>query len=76
MLFIQVVDLCKGRISPLTGEPIRVVAAGGARDFYHVCESCDLGIFDHRGLAAALCMGADAVWVGTRYAVCWQMHAF
>ena len=25
------------------------------------------GIFDHRGLAAALCMGADAVWVGTRF---------
>lgn len=53
ILIPKVVDLCKGRISPLTGEPIRVVAAGG--------------IFDHRGLAAALCMGADAVWVGTRF---------
>lgn len=25
------------------------------------------GIFDGRGLAAALCWGAQAVWVGTRF---------
>jgi len=53
ILIPKVVDLCKGHLSPLTGKPIMVVAAGG--------------IFDHRGLAAALCMGADAVWVGTRF---------
>ena len=39
--------------SPLTGKPIYVVAAGG--------------IFDGRGLAAALSWGAQAVWVGTRF---------
>eukprot|EP00658_Telonema_sp_P-2_P077035 TRINITY_DN6875_c0_g1_i3.p1 TRINITY_DN6875_c0_g1~~TRINITY_DN6875_c0_g1_i3.p1 ORF type:complete len:405 (+),score=113.65 TRINITY_DN6875_c0_g1_i3:139-1353(+) len=53
VLIPKVVDACKGRISPLTGQQVSVVAAGG--------------IFDHRGLAAALCMGADAVWVGTRF---------
>ena len=40
VLIPQVVDLCKGRISPLTGEQVLVVAAGG--------------FFDGRGLAAAL----------------------
>lgn len=47
------VDACKGKKSPLTGEPIYVVAAGG--------------IYDGRGLAAALMWGAQAVWVGTRF---------
>lgn len=44
----QVVDLCKNAKSPLTGGPVHVVAAGG--------------IFDGRGLAAALCWGAQ-VWI-------------
>lgn len=35
------------------GATVPVVAAGG--------------IFDGRGLAAALCLGADGVWVGTRF---------
>jgi len=35
------------------GDRVPVVAAGG--------------IFDGRGLAAALCLGADGVWVGTRF---------
>mmetsp|Transcript_47003 Transcript_47003/g.102259 ORF Transcript_47003/g.102259 Transcript_47003/m.102259 type:complete len:336 (+) Transcript_47003:24-1031(+) len=35
------------------GDKVPVVAAGG--------------IFDGRGLAAALCYGADGVWVGTRF---------
>jgi len=53
ILIPKVVDLCRGAVSPLTGEPVYVVAAGG--------------IFEGRGLAAALCWGAKAVWVGTRF---------
>jgi len=47
------VDACKNAKSPLTGEPVFVVAAGG--------------IADGRGLAAALSYGAAGVWVGTRF---------
>lgn len=47
------VDLCKGKKSPLTGQPVHVIAAGG--------------IYDGRGLAASLMYGAQAVWVGTRF---------
>eukprot|EP00747_Dinoflagellata_sp_TGD_P165825 gnl/TRDRNA2_/TRDRNA2_187718_c0_seq1.p1 gnl/TRDRNA2_/TRDRNA2_187718_c0~~gnl/TRDRNA2_/TRDRNA2_187718_c0_seq1.p1 ORF type:complete len:366 (+),score=80.10 gnl/TRDRNA2_/TRDRNA2_187718_c0_seq1:58-1155(+) len=53
VLIPMVVDLCKGRKSPLTGEQVPVVAAGG--------------IYDGRGLAMALSLGAQAVWVGTRF---------
>jgi len=53
VLIPMVVDLCKGKKSPLNGQPILVVAAGG--------------IFDGRGLAMALALGAEAVWVGTRF---------
>mmetsp|Transcript_45110 Transcript_45110/g.63136 ORF Transcript_45110/g.63136 Transcript_45110/m.63136 type:complete len:363 (-) Transcript_45110:40-1128(-) len=53
ILWPIVVDLCKGHKSPLTGEPIHVVAAGG--------------IFDGRGLAMALSHGCQGVWVGTRF---------
>ncbi|KAH0830381.1 2-nitropropane dioxygenase [Lanmaoa asiatica] len=53
VLIPAVVDLCKNVRSPLSGEPIVVVAAGG--------------IADGRGLAAALSYGADGVWVGTRF---------
>ena len=47
------VDVCKGYTSKLTGDPIFVVAAGG--------------IYDGRGLAMALSLGAQGVWVGTRF---------
>ena len=53
ILIPAVVDLCKGHKSPLTGEDIIVVAAGG--------------IADGRGLAASLSYGASGVWVGTRF---------
>jgi len=53
VLIPLVVDACAGVKSPLTGQPIYVVAAGG--------------IFDGRGLAMSLSLGAQAVWVGTRF---------
>jgi NAD(P)H-dependent flavin oxidoreductase YrpB (nitropropane dioxygenase family) len=53
VLIPQVVDLCKGKKSELTGGPIHVIAAGG--------------IYDGRGLAMGLSLGASAVWVGTRF---------
>jgi NAD(P)H-dependent flavin oxidoreductase YrpB (nitropropane dioxygenase family) len=37
----------------MTGLPVQVIAAGG--------------IFNGQGLAAALMLGASAVWVGTRF---------
>ena len=52
-LIPQCVDLCRGRTSPLNGEQVLVVAAGG--------------IYDGRGVAAALALGAAGVWVGTRF---------
>jgi NAD(P)H-dependent flavin oxidoreductase YrpB (nitropropane dioxygenase family) len=53
ILIPKVVDVVKGHKSPLTGEPIYVVGAGG--------------VFDGRGLAMVLSLGAEAAWVGTRF---------
>lgn len=53
VLIPTVVDLCKGKKSPLTGNDITVVAAGG--------------MYNGKSLAAALMMGAAGVWVGTRF---------
>lgn len=47
------VEACAGKVSPLTGDPILVVAAGG--------------IYNGKGLAAALAYGAAGAWVGTRF---------
>lgn len=53
VLIPAVVELCKGRTSPMSGKPVQVVAAGG--------------IYNGQTVAAALMMGASAVWVGTRF---------
>eukprot|EP01063_Lacrimia_lanifica_P011976 TRINITY_DN1862_c0_g1_i1.p1 TRINITY_DN1862_c0_g1~~TRINITY_DN1862_c0_g1_i1.p1 ORF type:complete len:383 (+),score=232.74 TRINITY_DN1862_c0_g1_i1:69-1151(+) len=53
VLIPQVIDAVKGRVSPLTGKPMTVVAAGG--------------IYDGRTSAAAFALGASGVWVGTRF---------
>ncbi|KAJ1552327.1 hypothetical protein HK405_011754 [Cladochytrium tenue] len=53
VLIPKIADMIKGRTSRLNGQPIYLVAAGG--------------IFDGRSLAMALCLGAQAVWVGTRF---------
>lgn len=53
LLIPACVDLASKRTSPLTGEPVMVLAAGG--------------IYDGRGLASALMSGAAGVWVGTRF---------
>lgn len=45
----------------MTGKPIIVLAGGG--------------IHDSRGLAATLAMGADGVWVGTRFVACKESGA-
>lgn len=53
VLIPALVEAVKGHKSPLTGLPVQVVAAGG--------------IHNGQLLAAALMMGASAVWVGTRF---------
>jgi len=53
LLIPACVDAVKGHKSPLTGQPIHVLAAGG--------------MYDGRGLASALVYGAAGVWVGTRF---------
>mmetsp|Transcript_90951 Transcript_90951/g.283374 ORF Transcript_90951/g.283374 Transcript_90951/m.283374 type:complete len:348 (+) Transcript_90951:127-1170(+) len=56
----QVVDLVRGKKN-FFGKQVPVVAAGG--------------IFDGRGLGAALCLGAAGVWVGTRFIACEEANA-
>ena len=46
-------DICARYTSPMTGKPVALVAAGGVND--------------GRSLAAALMLGAGAVWIGTRF---------
>jgi len=53
ILIPTVVQLVKGKTSPMTGKPVQVIAAGG--------------IFNGQSLAAALMLGASAVWVCTRF---------
>eukprot|EP00443_Scrippsiella_acuminata_P030234 CAMPEP_0115307778 /NCGR_PEP_ID=MMETSP0270-20121206/73327_1 /TAXON_ID=71861 /ORGANISM="Scrippsiella trochoidea, Strain CCMP3099" /LENGTH=378 /DNA_ID=CAMNT_0002726253 /DNA_START=62 /DNA_END=1196 /DNA_ORIENTATION=- len=51
-LIPQIVDACRGRKN-FFGGPVVCVAAGG--------------VYDGRGLAASLALGAAGVWVGTRF---------
>ncbi|GAQ06736.1 probable nitronate monooxygenase [Aspergillus lentulus] len=53
ILIPTVAKLCQGKKSPMTGQPVQVVAAGG--------------LFNGNSLAAALMLGASAVWIGTRF---------
>jgi NAD(P)H-dependent flavin oxidoreductase YrpB (nitropropane dioxygenase family) len=53
VLIPAVVELVKGKTSPMTGQPVQVIAAGG--------------IYNGQTTAAALMLGASAVWVGTRF---------
>lgn len=53
ILIPTVAKMCQGHKSPLTGQPVQVVAAGG--------------LFNGQSLAAALMLGASAVWIGTRF---------
>lgn len=46
-------DICKRYTSPLTKQPVTLVAAGG--------------INDGRSVASALMLGASGVWIGTRF---------
>ncbi|KAI9742925.1 MAG: hypothetical protein M1818_003655 [Claussenomyces sp. TS43310] len=53
VLIPAVAALCRGRTSPMTKAPVQVIAAGG--------------ISNGATVAAALMLGATAVWVGTRF---------
>jgi len=53
VLIPTVAQLVKGHKSPMSGEPVQVIAAGG--------------LFNGQSLAAALQLGASGVWVGTRF---------
>eukprot|EP01084_Bolivina_argentea_P085123 153858_1 len=60
-LLPKAIDMVKGCKSPLTGQPIYCVGAGG--------------IYDGRGVAMALTYGAQAVWCGTRFVNCLESGA-
>ena len=53
ILIPTVAQMCKGKKSPMTGQEVQVVAGGG--------------LFNGQSLAAALMLGASAVWIGTRF---------
>jgi NAD(P)H-dependent flavin oxidoreductase YrpB (nitropropane dioxygenase family) len=53
VLIPTVAKLVQGKKSPLTGQPVQVIAAGG--------------LFNGNSVAAALMLGASAVWIGTRF---------
>ena len=61
ILIPTVAAMCRGKKSPLTGQDVQVVAAGG--------------LFNGQSVAAALMLGANAVWIGTRFVLCVEAGA-
>ena len=61
VLIPTVAQMVKGHKSPMTGRPVEVVAAGG--------------LFNGASVAAALMLGASAVWIGTRFILCEEAGA-
>lgn len=55
------VKIVEGHKSPLTGEQVQIVAAGG--------------IYNGQSVAAMLSFGATGVWVGTRFILCEEAGA-
>lgn len=53
ILIPTVAAMCKGHKSPMTGQPVQVIAAGG--------------LYNGQSLASALMLGATGVWIGTRF---------
>lgn len=53
ILIPTVAALVKGKVSPMSGKPVQVVAAGG--------------LFNGQSVAAALMLGASGCWIGTRF---------
>ncbi|KAI4601808.1 hypothetical protein KJ359_010672 [Pestalotiopsis sp. 9143b] len=56
VLIPAVKEALRGFTSPLTRKPVVLLAGGG--------------VYNGRSLASALALGADAVWVGTRFILC------
>ncbi|KAF3021137.1 hypothetical protein E8E14_013763 [Neopestalotiopsis sp. 37M] len=56
VLIPAVKEAIRDCVSPHTNQPVMLLAGGG--------------IYNGRSLAAALALGADAVWVGTRFILC------
>jgi NAD(P)H-dependent flavin oxidoreductase YrpB (nitropropane dioxygenase family) len=61
VLIPEAARLCEKKISPFTGKPVQLVAAGG--------------ISNGQTLAASLMLGAAAVWIGTRFILCDESNA-
>ena len=57
----EAVKMVQGYKSPMTGEQVQIVAAGG--------------MYNGQSLAAALTYGAAGVWVGTRFVLCEEAGA-
>ena len=61
ILIPTVAAMVKGKKSPMTGDQVQIIAAGG--------------LFNGQSLAAALMLGANAVWIGTRFVLCEEAGA-